>query len=45
MNTIKDLEIDYQAPMKMLCDNQVARHIVSNSVFQVRDDQYFSPSI
>jgi hypothetical protein len=27
---LKDLYIDIQAPMKMFCDNQAARHIASN---------------
>jgi hypothetical protein len=31
-----ELEIKHQAPMKMFCDNQAARHIVSNPVLHER---------
>jgi hypothetical protein len=33
---LADLKIEYKKPMKMLCDNQAARHIASNPVFHER---------
>ena len=33
---LADLNIQIQKPMKMFCDNQVARHIASNPVFHER---------
>jgi hypothetical protein len=41
-----DLKIKIQEPIKMYCDNQAARHIISNSVFHERTnhteaDYYF----
>jgi hypothetical protein len=33
---LKDLGINHQAPMKIFCDNQVARHIASNPVYHER---------
>ena len=33
---LEELGIKIQEPMKMFCDNQVARHIASNPVFHER---------